>query len=87
MTEEEERVRILRDLEAGNFVVPSGGHGYQRMRVRGVQVNDIKNAARKYFDCFRQANGNWKVAGPDLDGEDLTIVCVYDGETIIVTVF
>ncbi len=58
MTEEEEKERVLRDLETGNFVIPSGGHGYQRMKSRQDHTNDIKNAARNYVDCFKQENGS-----------------------------
>jgi hypothetical protein len=31
--------------------------------------------------------GRWKVTGPDLDGDDLTVVVVFDGSLMVVTVF
>jgi hypothetical protein len=31
--------------------------------------------------------GKFKVIGVDLDGEELTVVCVFDSGTLIITVF
>jgi hypothetical protein len=31
--------------------------------------------------------GRWKVEGPDLDGDDLTVVVVIEAEVVVITVF
>jgi hypothetical protein len=75
---------VLEDLASGNFRLTR--HAIERMGQRTVTRADICNVGRT--GAARPADGGKvKVTGEDLDGDELTLVCVYDGGTLIITVF
>jgi hypothetical protein len=58
------------------------------MRQRGVQHHDVLRALKDATRCVPgEESDRWKVTGPDLDGEELTIVVVLDDGAVVVTVF
>ena len=62
-------------------------HARQRMAARMISDNDVIECGRTSYFLKQQIDGKYKVKGLDLDGEELTILCVWDGETILVTLF
>jgi hypothetical protein len=62
-------------------------HARQRMRERGVRREDVRNALMNLKDCKATSGDRWKVTGPDLDGEALTVVLVIEGNLVVITVF
>lgn len=56
------------------------------MRQRNVTFRDVRLALTSARAC--EASGaTWKVTGPDVDGEDLTVVVAIEAGVIVVTVF
>jgi hypothetical protein len=76
---------ILSDLRNGDFHIED--HCYQRMVERRVREVDIQSVGHTCSGWLRQVNGRYKIKGRDCDGDDLTVVCSYEGETLIITVF
>jgi hypothetical protein len=76
---------ILSNLKAGLFVI--GAHAYRRMTQRGVTRDDIREVAFELIEWDRQDNGRYSIIGRDKDGDDLEVICVYDGQTVVVTVY
>lgn len=62
-------------------------HARQRMKERGVTFADIEHALVNAKICTLQANGRWRVEGPDMDGDGLTSVVVLEAGVVVVTVF
>jgi hypothetical protein len=85
MTETEEKEVILRDLEIGRYRLTF--HSKFRQDGREIMSADIQNAARNWLDCFRQKDGTWKVQGPALDGNEITIVAGFEDGTVVITVY
>ncbi|PWU22307.1 MAG: hypothetical protein C5B49_00940 [Bdellovibrio sp.] len=57
-----------------------------RMAERSVTKADVRNLGS--HGIIRPAGGGkFKVTGLDLDGVELAVVCVYEGGTLIITVF
>jgi hypothetical protein len=73
---------------AGAGRVRFTAHAKQRMRERGVYVDDVLHALRNAFRCrLGDKQSKWKVTGADTDGDDLTLVVVIDEGILVVTVF
>jgi hypothetical protein len=86
MTEAEALARVRGYALAGRFVFSRTGHADLRMRQRNARLQDVRSALVRAFHCSAQENGRWKVEGPDVDGDDLTvIVLIEDG--LIITVY
>ncbi len=62
-------------------------HAAQRMRQRRVQFGDLRHALENARAAAAQPDERWKVDGPDLDGDDLTVVVVVEDGLIVVTVY
>jgi hypothetical protein len=77
--------RILRELQPGDFRLTL--HAQERMAERQVTTRDIRECARTSKEVTEQDDSKFKVSGFDLDGEALNIICVWDGETLVITVF
>lgn len=77
--------RIKNDLRSGSFELTQ--HALKRMRERGVRRTDIINLGFNLFRSLDQENGKVKLEGLDCDGEELTVVCVYDLGTLVITVY
>jgi len=52
-----------------------------------VKPGDIRSALVSATTCKGQADGKWKVAGPDMDGDTLDLVVFLDDGVLVVTVF
>jgi hypothetical protein len=58
------------------------------MAQRNVRANDVLSALQNAQACgVGSEAGRWKVTGPDLDGEELVVVVVFEVDVIVVTVF
>ena len=83
---DDESSRIIRNLAAGLFVVSE--HARHRMNERGVEDPDLVEAGRTASSwTWQEDRETYRINGKDLDAEDLIVVCAWDGETVIVTVF
>jgi DNA-binding IclR family transcriptional regulator len=75
---------VLEDLAAGNFRLTR--HAIVRMGQRTVTRADICSVC--HTGVAKLADGDKvEVTGFDLDGDELTVVCVCDEGTLIITVF
>ena len=75
---------VLEDLALGNFRLTR--HALVRMAQRTVTKADIRQVGR--FGVVKSSiGGKIKVIGEDLDGDALTVVCVYECGTLVITVF
>jgi hypothetical protein len=87
MTEAEALARVRGYALAGRFVFSRTGHAGLRMRQRNVRLQDVRSALVRAFHCSAQENGRSKVEGPDVDGDDLTVIVLIEDGLIIVTVY
>ncbi len=78
-----ERVRIA--LVQGNYRTTL--HARQRMAERMVSDDDLMECGRTAGQPITQPDGKYKVKGIDLDGDDLIVICAWDGETVVITLF
>jgi hypothetical protein len=83
-----EALAEVRRLAIAGRVQMDAPHVRLRMAQRNVRARDVISALRGAKHC---ASGNevdrWKVTGPDLDNDDLTVVVVIEADVIVVTVF
>jgi hypothetical protein len=56
------------------------------MSERHITDQDIKNCGRTGV-VLEEVGGKICVRGKDMDGQKLNLICVYDGDLLIVTVF
>lgn len=56
------------------------------MGERGASVEHVMHALQNAASCSSSGE-NWKVTGPDLDVDALTVVVAIEGEVVVVTVF
>jgi len=55
---------------------------------RNVHRADIRQALRTAKTAGLQENERWRIdGGRDLDGDDLTVIVVFDAGVVVVTVF
>jgi hypothetical protein len=62
-------------------------HARQRMRERGVYREDVRNALTYLETCQPAKDERWKVAGPDLDGDTLSVLVAIEGDLAVITVY
>jgi hypothetical protein len=63
-------------------------HAYQRMDERGATVRDVIKACANATQCTRAAQADrWKATGPDLDGDELTVVVAIEDGLLVITLF
>lgn len=77
--------RVLQLLKDGDFSITQ--HARQRMRERGVSAEDITWAAYCSPTVTTQEYGKLRIDGEDKDGDELTIIAVYQDGVLIITVF
>lgn len=85
MTAAEALEKIRGYAAAGRFVISS--HAWARMQERHVRYNDLRNALIHAQRCTAQPDEKWRVSGPDLDAEELTVVVTIEDGLLVVTVF
>jgi hypothetical protein len=83
----QEALAQIRGLAAaGRYILKS--HARDRMRERGAQPGDVRQALIDAAKCVWQPDRyNWRVTGPDLEGDDLTLAVEIEENVIVVTVF
>ncbi len=63
-------------------------HAHDRMAKRGARIRDVRNALANAETCKRaEEPDRWRTSGPDLDGDELTVIVAFDGFAVVVTVF
>jgi hypothetical protein len=78
--------RIIEALAQNDFVLTS--HAMERMHERNVRRADIVECGKTAKKCsFDPTRETYKVAGFDLDGDDLAVVVGIDNGVVVVTVF
>lgn len=81
-------LREVRRLAELGRVRMEDPHVRLRMAQRNVRAKDVMSALKNAVSC-KAGNeaGRWKVTGPDLDNDDLSVVVVFEGDVIVITVF
>lgn len=83
-----EALETIKGLAAANRIrlVP---HAMLRARQRGASFAHVRCALSKASDCKlnAQREGSWQVTGPDLDGDELTCVCVIEDAVVVITLY
>ncbi len=74
---------LLLDLRLGRFKIRP--HAVKRMIERNVSVADISNLGHGGI-VVEQKNHRYRVQGEDLDGESLSAIVFFDGDSTIITV-
>jgi hypothetical protein len=81
--------QALRDLRgyaaAGRIEYTT--HALEEMAEAQATFADVRAALARATRAVRQANGRWKVRGPDRAGDELVLVVVLDAGVLVVTVF
>jgi hypothetical protein len=72
---------------AGAHRIRFGSHARKEMRECGATQADVRRALMTLQSCELQANGRWKVAGPDTHGDALICIVVIEEGAVVVTVF
>lgn len=62
-------------------------HAEERMRERSISRDEVSSALVGARTVLEQANGTWKVTGPAVDDERLTLVVVIMASVLVVTVW
>jgi hypothetical protein len=70
---------------AGRYVITV--HAARRMRERGCTDRDVRRALSLASACTLQPDDHWRVSGPDLDGDDLVCIVVFEDGVVVVTLF
>jgi hypothetical protein len=81
----DEALKAVRGLAAAGQVRFTR-HARERMYQRNASERDVMNALVKARGC-RASDGAWKVDGPDLDGDDLTVVVRLEDGVLVITVY
>lgn len=87
MREAEALERVRGYASAGRIVLSREGHAAGRMRQRQVRWEDLRSALVHASRCRAQENGRWRVEGPDVDGDPLTVIVLIEDGVIVVTVY
>jgi hypothetical protein len=64
-------------------------HALDRASQRGATYRDVRSALMNATVCIANAQreGSWRVSGEDLDGDELTCVCVIESGVVVITLF
>jgi hypothetical protein len=72
--------------KTGSFYITP--HANQEAKECSASRYDIQEALRTAYQANHQpTNDRWRVLGKDLDGDDLTVIVVFDAGVVVVTVF
>ena len=75
---------VVRDLIANGFYLLTK-HARERMAERNITHLDIRQCARHSIIDLK--DDKYVVVGRDIDAELLKIICVYDDDVLIITVY
>ena len=76
--------RIIKALMQGDFKISN--HARKRMYERNVLLDDIICCAKTILS-IQQLDGKYVVKGHDRYDDKLTIICAWDGNTLIITLY
>jgi hypothetical protein len=82
--------QALKDIQgfAGANRITFTKHARERMAERGASLADVREALLTAKSCSAgDKPGKWIVPGADLDGDDLTVVCVIESGVVVITVY
>jgi hypothetical protein len=81
--------QALRDIRgyAAAGRIEYTAHALEEMAEAQATFADVRWALTHATRAVLQANGRWKVRGPDRVGDDLALVVVLDEGVLVVTVF
>ena len=86
MDSQEALAQVRGLASAGRYILTS--HALDRMRERGAQPGDVRQALVNANECMWQHERHtWRVTGPDLEGDDLTLAVEIEENVVVVTVF
>lgn len=86
-TPQEALLEVRRCAVAGSVRLDAP-HVRLRMAQRNVRAGDVLSALMHATTCSHGSEpGRWKACGPDLDGDELTVVVVFEAGVVVVTVF
>lgn len=77
--------KTRRLARAGKYVLTD--YCVSRMVQRDVMPEDIQSALCRASQALLQANGRWRVVGPNVDAEQLPLVVEVRPSLIVVTVY
>lgn len=80
--------QALRDIQgfAKAYRIRFVRHASERMAQRGADREDVRRALMTATSCAASGE-RWKVSGVDVEGDELTVVCVLEDGVVVVTVF
>lgn len=62
-------------------------HARKRCEERGATFDDVGHALTNARTCSAGEPDRWRVEGPDLDGDSLTVVVAIEAGVVVVTLF
>ena len=63
-------------------------HAIRRMRSRGASELDVRHALASAARCTEDEEPDlWRVEGPDLDNDEMSLIVAIDDGVIVVTMF
>ena len=84
-----ETLECIREAARLGRILIRQGHATDRMMERGVTADELQGALAQAILCVPAVPHRWEVHGPDFDGDNLIIICIYDpgDDVVVVTVF
>lgn len=76
---------IVTYLAEGNFRLTR--HAHERMSERGASKADLKECGRTCVRLTAQEDGKFRVDGFDLEGDELSVICVLVDQVLVITLF
>lgn len=57
------------------------------MRERGAVFDDVRSSLANARTCRAQPKERWRVSGPDVSGDEMTLIVVLEDGVVVVTLF
>ena len=82
-------LELIRGLAAAGRIRLSWHAEFESMVERNVGWRDVRKALTNAHSCRVEdaEKSKWRVKGPDMDGDDLTLVVIVEEGLLVVTVF
>lgn len=85
---EEALDQVRRAGTTGRFFVSLHARDHEHRVIRNIQRADVQETLRSAKSAKQQKNKRWKIeGGTDIDGDDVTLIVVFDAGVVVVTVF
>ena len=88
--EEVEAATALAQIKgfASAYRIVFGNHALERMELRHVGTDDVREALLTATSCRPEGEPKWKVSGGhDLDGDELTVIVLLVRGVVVVTAY